>query len=52
MLALEIGAPSRTINGELSPLIVFCPRIWMYAPEPGSPEFLVICTPDALPESP
>ena len=27
ILAFDIGAPSRTIKGELSPLIVFCPRI-------------------------
>ena len=45
-----MGIPSITIKGCASLSIDETPLNCIYAPAPGSPEFLDILTPDAFPE--
>ncbi len=51
LLAFEIGVPSTTNRGWLLPVSVLEPRIRMYAPAAGSPDWLVTSTFGALPAS-
>ena len=49
-VSLLMGTPSSTMRGWLLRVIEEIPRIWMYAPAPGSPELRVIRMPEDFPD--